>query len=187
MIRILAIFLIALGVTHAGPARSEVIARAIIPEAFLKEFAKTKIHHGSDDIRNVEIRELSPDERSAASASLNEYKSIKPTVSSYFPPFYPYRLRSQGISGLVEALLVVSSEGSVREVYICSYTEVEFAQAAALALKMWRFKRAAHDYIVQVPIPFNIRIDGPANKRPEGTPEEASPSKPSQVPVVPHP
>jgi outer membrane biosynthesis protein TonB len=173
MIRILALLLTALCVTHPAFAKFEVIARATIPEAFLKEFAKAKIHHGSDDILNVEIQELSPDERSAVSASLSEYKAIKPTISSSFPPFYPYRLRSQGVSGLVEALLVVSSEGSVREIYIRSYTDIEFAKAAALALKMWRFKRATHDYVVQVPIPFKIRNDGPANQRLQGTPAKA--------------
>lgn len=156
MNRILALLLTALCVAHPAFAKFEVIARATVPEAFLKEFAEAKIYH-NDDILKVEIRELSPDERSAVSASLSEYKAIKPTRTSAYPPLYPYRLRSQGISGSVEALIVVSSDGSVREVYLCSYTNIDFAKAAGLALRMWRFERADHDYVVRVPIPFKLR------------------------------
>ncbi len=158
MTRILAIVLLALGIAYSGSGatRVDVIAKANISESSLKEYAEAKTHNGQEFSR-VEIQKLTPDEIAAVSARLGEYKAIKPTVRRGWPPYYPYRLKCMGVSGSVEALIVVSSDGSVREVYLCSYTDIDFAKAAGLALRMWRFEPAAHDFVVRVPIPFKLR------------------------------
>lgn len=70
---------------------------------------------------------------------------------------YPFEMQKKGASGQVTVYVVISKDGSVKDVYVTDYNEEAFAKAAALSLKFWRFAKLEQECLVAIPVPFNYK------------------------------
>jgi len=57
-------------------------------------------------------------------------------------PVYPAALQRQGITGSVTLTFVIASDGVPRDIHVVAATRQEFAEAAVLAVRSWRYRPA---------------------------------------------
>ncbi len=60
-------------------------------------------------------------------------------------PVYPPELRRQGVSGSAEILIVLDTDGNVSEATVRRATHPSFGNAAAAAVRQWKFKPGLKD------------------------------------------
>ncbi len=85
----------------------------------------------------------------------------KPVPTKQISPNYPPRLKSLGISGQVNLLIVVESNGSVRNIKVEKSSHPDFDRPAIDALSRWKFKPGmkggkAVNTRVRVPMVFSL-------------------------------
>ncbi len=80
-------------------------------------------------------------------AELQEYSAPEVILKTQKPPEYPPAARAARISGVVMVEIQIDTEGKVGEVDIleCTHPKVGFEDAAATAVKKWRFEPAQLD------------------------------------------
>jgi periplasmic protein TonB len=72
-------------------------------------------------------------------------------------PVYPYEMRRDGVSGIVNVNCLIDEKGNVQDPKVEKATNTQFVQPALDALKQWKFKPAKRDGAV-VSIRVNIPI-----------------------------
>lgn len=85
----------------------------------------------------------------------------KPVPTKQISPNYPPRLKGLGISGQVNLLIVVESNGSVRNIKVEKSSHPDFDRPAIDALSRWKFKPGmkggkAVNTRVRVPMVFSL-------------------------------
>lgn len=85
----------------------------------------------------------------------------KPIPTKQISPNYPPRLKGMGITGSVNLLIVVDSNGSVRNIQVEKSSHPDFDRPAIDALSRWKFKPGmrggkAVNTRVRVPMVFNL-------------------------------
>lgn len=85
----------------------------------------------------------------------------KPVPTKQISPNYPPRLKSMGISGKVNLLIVVDSNGSVRNIKVERSSHPDFDRPSIDALSRWKFKPGMKDgkavnTRVRVPMVFSL-------------------------------
>lgn len=77
-------------------------------------------------------------------------------------PVYPYDLRRQGVTGLVNVNCMIDEKGDVQDPKVEKATNDQFVQPALDALKKWKFKPAKRDgtaVAIRVTIPIRFSVD----------------------------
>lgn len=85
----------------------------------------------------------------------------KPVPTKQISPNYPPRLKSMGVSGKVNLLIVVDSNGSVRNIKVEKSSHPDFDRPSIDALSRWKFKPGmkggkAVNTRVRVPMVFSL-------------------------------
>jgi protein TonB len=78
------------------------------------------------------------------------------------PPTYPYEMRREGVSGLVNVNCMIDEKGDVQDPKVEKATNDKFIQPALDALKKWKFKPAKRDgtvVAIRVNIPIRFSVD----------------------------
>ncbi|GEB69629.1 energy transducer TonB [Pseudoalteromonas carrageenovora] len=83
-------------------------------------------------------------------------------------PIYPAKAAKKGITGCVELVTVINSQGKAQGYkVISSYPEGVFDQSSLKAVKLWRWKAAPQNTNKQ-PVLTNIRLDYSLTPKPTG-------------------
>jgi protein TonB len=86
----------------------------------------------------------------------------KPSPTKTAKPDFPYKLKREGVSGLVAVSCVIDENGSVVDMKVTKSSHPDFERPAMDALKQWRFTPAKKDgkpVKVRVTIPFRFNLD----------------------------
>lgn len=77
-------------------------------------------------------------------------------------PAYPYEMRREGVSGMVNVNCMIDEKGDVQDPKVEKATNDKFIQPALDALKKWKFKPAKRDgtvVAIRVNIPIRFSVD----------------------------
>jgi len=74
-------------------------------------------------------------------ADVNPLPMLKKRVS----PRYPDRMRSRRVEGVVEIVFLVDEKGVPQEVQVATATSKDFGDAAAEAIRQWRYQPGKKD------------------------------------------
>lgn len=84
-----------------------------------------------------------------------------PRALAQIAPRYPHEMRRSGVDGSVDVRFVVGPDGKVQTAEVVRFSHREFAEAAMIAVKKWRFEPGRRNgsrvsFRMTVPVVFSV-------------------------------
>jgi hypothetical protein len=145
-----------------------VFCHAVVSRALSNEYEQKLASHqlNGDLMLGVRIQLLSVEDQQGLQAKYRDHPP-RPRLVAVFQcaPMIPFDMRKQKIEGKADCYLIVGKDGMVNDVYLAGCTTKSYAQAFALSLRSWRFKRLDEECLIVVPMVIHLTDDNAAAAR----------------------